>query len=105
MPPVGAHLSEEWAEVEYGLQEGFVSTIEGDELVVHGECPRCHAQTAWNFRTGQMDEVSKAIADSVAAQETTILCACGYTHKNRPADANENGCGAYWPIKIPEVGQ
>lgn len=107
MPRSRAHELEKWAEVEYGVLPGFESTIEGDELVVNGECPRCYGQTTWRFRMGQMGAVdSKAVSDLAAeSQPTTIVCACGYPHEDRPDDAHESGCGAFWRVLIPTLQQ
>jgi hypothetical protein len=94
-----------WAEVEYGASEahGFTVEIEGESLVARGECPRCRGRTAWSFRTGMMGGVSsdmKAMTALSARDLATIVCACGYVHKDRPEDADESGCGAFCPVNL-----
>ena len=89
-----------WAEVEFETpQPNFEQTVEGEAWVVRGKCPRCHGKTAWSFRRGQMGSMREEMMDKMASGDpATIICACGFPHDQRPDDAGESGCGAFWPV-------
>jgi hypothetical protein len=81
-----------WAAIEYGMQEGFAPVHTDDGIDVKGICPRCEAETRWTFPNVDVEEI----------KSVTVICACGYPHQDRPADAkNDNGCGAFWKIQAP----
>lgn len=91
-----SHQDVQWAEIEYGTQQGFTSERTDDGIVVKGMCPRCEAETRWPF--------PNVLEGIDAITSVTVVCACGYPHKDRPAAAdakNEQGCGAFWKIPTP----
>jgi hypothetical protein len=90
----------QWAEVECGPQV-FEVKVEGQDLLVRGDCPRCRGQTTWRFRKGQMGAVESETDPSLSTGgRATIVCACGSFHADRPPDANESGCGAFWAVDL-----
>lgn len=91
-----------YTEVGFGDQDGFAADRDEAEMVVSGQCPGCHGRTVFAIRKG-MPEGTKGLPEGVAPEEraVTIYCECGYPHANRPADAVDRGCGAYWKVRLP----
>ena len=87
----------EWAAVEYGLQQVFISEQTDDGIVVHGTCPQCKHETRYPY-PNVIDGIQEIKA-------VTMFCQCGHVHKvpdGAPADAkDEQGCGAFWTIPPP----
>lgn len=101
------HQAVAFWEREYTAQHATKFTTDEDGLVVRSVCPQCQGDTDWPIavvRPGASRSVA-ATADGEATPSlpdgSYVVCACGFPHDKRPADAGENGCGAYWPILDP----
>lgn len=108
-PGIEHHRAIEYALADMQLQDGFTIAATPDErsLVVTGLCPACggHTSTTWDYGIPQgYKGVLGRRSATPAARPTgvrTVYCDCGRTHANRPADAWDNGCGAYWQVPLP----
>ncbi|MFF7165749.1 hypothetical protein ACFZBP_31005 [Streptomyces sp. NPDC008086] len=93
---------------------GFVrlTAEDGEGLRVQGTCPRCHGDTASEYRYGVPGTGTKGLFSALRrtpvapTQDDThslILrevhfCECGHPHPDLPADAPFVGCGASWRV-------
>ncbi len=89
-----------WAEEDRGLQTGFTTERTSDTVIVRGACPRCGGETEWTFRTGDMGSLSAPAGQDARPQTATVICSCGSAHPDRPADSDEDGCGAFWKVRF-----
>jgi hypothetical protein len=99
------HEAVEFREQEYPAQRSTVAR-DGEDLLVGAVCPQCHAETEWPIRVARPGVAKRKAARKAAPdipENSYALCACGFTHEKRPADAGESGCGAYWPIEVTDA--
>lgn len=99
-----------YQEVEIESVSGFEVTRPNEEsVVVKGRCPRCGEVTTTTFFVqSPQGSSTKALGDRLLAHvrrpiehaEATVICDCGAAHPDRPDDAEDNGCGAYWTVKL-----
>jgi hypothetical protein len=108
-PGIEHHRPIEYAYSDLRFQAGFTVSAAPDAraIVVSGACPACggHTSTTWEYGSpqGYKGVFSRRAAPASAppAGSRTVYCDCGRTHANRPADAWDNGCGAYWQVALP----
>lgn len=69
-------------------------------VLLSGTCPRCGDPMQFPVVTEIFQSVGSDAARSAppATEETPVLCTCVATHSDRPA--GEEGCGAYWNIRL-----
>ncbi len=106
---VSDHLNEPYGEVEMGFQEGFARGEPDPHggVPYEGACPRCAASMRFTVARGLpggADMVAgplgrRSVETAARPATITVYCTCGFPHERRPADADENGCGAYWTVK------
>jgi hypothetical protein len=102
------HRDEVFAEIPLGVQKGFLAVASADDkLILKGRCPRCRGDMQFPIAKGVpygsgLDSVlgraEKIDVEVVPETVATVYCACGFPHKDRPADSTETGCGAYWDV-------
>jgi hypothetical protein len=66
-------------------------------VLLSGECPRCADPMDYPVVT-EVFRSSTGGAGGATSDETPVLCTCKVAHPHRPAD--EEGCGAYWNIRL-----
>ncbi|WP_424530873.1 hypothetical protein ACOZ38_13725 [Sphaerisporangium viridialbum] len=126
-PDVGRTRIERHRQVKYRLidhglrREGFTVSPadDGRRIDVVGLCPGCggHISFSWEYglpgykgifsRRGERAETERT-PDKSAGNGTsgpvlarTVCCDCGHVHAERPADSWDQGCGAYWQVRLP----
>ncbi len=62
-----------------------------------GRCPRCDDPMDYPIVT-EVFQSSTGGGHGAGTDETPLLCTCKVPHPKRPAD--EEGCGAYWNIRL-----
>ncbi|MET7611004.1 hypothetical protein ABZX97_07830 [Streptomyces seoulensis] len=79
---------------------------------IEGTCPRCHGNTASEYRFGTPGTGTKGLADllrgvrpsreeeveSGALLREVHFCECGHPHPELPVNAPFIGCGASWQV-------
>lgn len=82
-----------------GYAQAFVDTCTVTKirrgLSLRGTCPRCKHPMKFEVVTEIPLNGTSGRTDEVRA----MLCTCKPDHVGRPA--NDEGCGAYWNIKLP----
>lgn len=99
-----------YQEIEMVNVTGFTVARPSDEsVVVEGVCPRCKSHTTTTFFVqSPQGSSTKALGERLlrhlrgaeSTDEATVICDCGTVHPSRPEDAEDNGCGAYWTVKL-----
>jgi hypothetical protein len=95
--------SARFREVDMGEGQNYTVHRDGRDLVIMGACPRCKEATEFRIKDGiAIGGSGKGLGkgkrpDSPTA---TVYCTCGYTHEGRPDSSDENGCGAFWKVRI-----
>jgi hypothetical protein len=69
-------------------------------VLLRGTCPRCDDPMEFPVVTEAYQSVSAGNLGPAPAgtEETPLLCTCKSDHPNRPSD--EEGCGAYWNLRL-----
>lgn len=81
--------------------ETCTSTSTRRGLLLRGMCPRCGDTMDFQVVTKIFQSGSGGDPGAAATKETPLLCTCEVTHPNRPA--GEEGCGAYWNIRLSRL--
>lgn len=85
----------------------FVLDAAGSDLaVLRGACPRCgdfmtFPVFTWLYKAARPKGQGTSYAKQVAGQDgqfEPMICTCEEEHPGRPA--KEEGCGAYWKLRI-----
>lgn len=109
-PPIENHRTVEYRLADHRVQDsGFTITPseDGRAITVSGACPGCGGQTTiiWEYGLGHgykgIFSRKQEEAPQPPAGERTVACDCGHQHANRPAETFDQGCGAYWQVKLP----
>jgi hypothetical protein len=66
-------------------------------LLLSGRCPRCNDPMDYPIVT-EVFQSSTGGRQSATTDDTPLLCTCKVPHPKRPAD--DEGCGAYWNIRL-----
>ncbi|MFF0118376.1 hypothetical protein ACFYP0_07760 [Micromonospora arida] len=104
--PIPAHRDVCYAEQAYGLLPGFEVLVDDNGIGVSGTCPACQGRTSSDHEVGSPQGYkgvfprSRNVVPVLPPGSFTVICACGYPHAERPAEAGESGCGAYWKVKV-----
>ncbi|MFG2091900.1 hypothetical protein [Spirillospora sp. NPDC048824] len=105
MPDIDNHQDRAYAETSFPMQHGFTVTEAADGLKVTGVCPACGGRTSMTFDYGPPDGVKGLFRNRAAAppppRAVNVYCDCGHMHADRPEDAFDRGCGAFWKIEMP----
>lgn len=104
MPDIDHHRELHYVETEFDPQTGFTVTASPDGLEVSGTCPGCGGWTAMTLEHGSPEGTKGLFGDKKAgtpSRTATIYCECGHVHADRPADAIDKGCGAFWSVELP----
>src|SRR4051812_41352772 len=67
-------------------------------VLLSGKCPRCEDPMDFPIVTEIYKSATGGNPGAVGTEDTPLLCTCKSKHPNRPAD--EEGCGAYWNIRL-----
>lgn len=100
------HRSTDFAEIDYPLQDGFsvITSADGRRIEVTGVCPGCGGNTTTAFEYGVAGYKGfpgrRKPDPSRPSGPRTVYCECGHWHPNRPAEATDNGCGAFWSVVL-----
>ncbi len=110
----------DYLEVDLGAPSGFIPNRTSASITVEGMCPRCAGLTRIVFRVASPDRkpATKTLferlrrgrrqghglqpsgSDDGSSEEATVFCECGAVHPKRPVGATDNGCGAYWTVRL-----
>lgn len=113
LDPMDHHRDIPYAETGYQRQPDFNAEPASDGLgfEVTGICPACGGHTSMLFERGSPQGhkggwFRRAATPSpgpepATVREVTVYCECGHIHENRPAEAIDNGCGAFWQVEPP----
>lgn len=98
-----------YAETEFQTQKDFAvsAAADGRGVDVSGLCPACGGRTTMTFERGSPNG-SKGLfgrrsdppSPTAPAREVTVYCECGHLHADRPAEATDHGCGAFWSVEL-----
>jgi hypothetical protein len=101
------HWKVDYAEIETdatGPGSEFTVTWDPDRdtATITGHCPECRGRTSTKFSTGIPDTVKIRGRKAVPTlpSPVTLYCECGNPHNDRPADAQDRGCGRYWLLHV-----
>lgn len=99
------HRSTEYRIFDHGLQhDGFTITVTGERVRFTGVCPGCGGRTSFTWDHGLPGHKSGSAPDrespDLGDHPRTLFCECGFTHAERPPDAWDRGCGAFWQVKL-----
>ncbi|MFF5480625.1 hypothetical protein ACFY5C_25250 [Streptomyces sp. NPDC012935] len=114
-PPCRSHdFSAGYAETYLGVTTAVFArraAADRQSVLVEGVCPRCHGDTATEYRhgvpgtgtKGVLDRLRQARRPSPQDEDAVLLaevhfCECGHPHPDLPADAPWVGCGASWRV-------
>ncbi|MDW5322523.1 hypothetical protein [Plantactinospora sp. KLBMP9567] len=109
-PRIEHHRPVEYRLADHRLQrDGFTvaPTADGRRIEVTGSCPGCggHTTVLWEYGipSGHKGFLGRSGARSIdrPVGARTVYCDCGHVHANRPAEAWDQGCGAYWQVELP----
>jgi hypothetical protein len=108
-PGIDHHRELGYVEAEFQLQTGFTvtETAEARGLEISGICPGCGGRTTMALERGSPQGFKgifrRRNVDGPPAppRTVTIYCECGHMHTDRPAEAIDNGCGAFWSVELP----
>ncbi|MDG9718267.1 hypothetical protein [Streptomyces sp. DH24] len=102
-----------YTETDLGVATGVFTrrhAADGQSVLVEGVCPRCHGNTASEYRHGLPGTGTKGLDllrrnrrpapqdDDTALLREVHFCECGHPHPGLPADAPWVGCGAGWRV-------
>ncbi len=71
-------------------------------VLLVGTCPRCGDPMQFPVVTSTVKSTTGAGPAPPTAEDTPLLCTCRTDHPGRPD--GEEGCGAYWNVRIPRPG-
>jgi hypothetical protein len=103
-PSIDHHHDLDYVETEFSLQTTFTAAKSPEGIEVSGTCPGCGGWTTITLERGSPQGFKGLFRTrNVGAQPrvVTIFCVCGHMHAGRPADAVDNGCGAFWSVELP----
>ncbi|POM27618.1 hypothetical protein BTM25_20340 [Actinomadura rubteroloni] len=94
-----------YTETEFPAQQFSVAESERG-LTISGTCPACGGRTVTTLGRGSPEGAKGffrrgAVRTSAAPRTVTVYCECGHVHADRPADAIDAGCGAFWDVELP----
>ncbi|MFE0535539.1 hypothetical protein ACFW20_16100 [Streptomyces nigra] len=114
-PLAGHNFDAAYRETYVGVApDAFVrlGAEDNEGLRIQGTCPRCHGDTASEYRygvpgtgtkgllsllRGKPDVPSQDDAQALVLREVHF-CECGHPHPDLPVDAPFVGCGASWRL-------
>jgi hypothetical protein len=100
------HREVDYAEIETnattpGVTFSVTWAPDGQKATITGHCPECYGPTKTEFNTGIPDTRFRGPKKiPTLPSPVTLYCECGHTHKDRPADARDRGCGRYWLLYV-----
>ncbi|GAA2611668.1 hypothetical protein SMC26_10605 [Actinomadura fulvescens] len=103
MPDIDHHREIGYVETEFDVQTAFTVTARPDGLEISGNCPACGGRTRLTLERGSPEGTKGWFRPRRAAEPprtVTVFCVCGHMHADRPEDAADNGCGAFWSVEL-----
>ncbi|GAB3154262.1 hypothetical protein GCM10027290_48440 [Micromonospora sonneratiae] len=108
-PRIEHHRPIEYQLTDHRLQDtGFTvsPSSDGRRIEVAGNCPGCggHTTITWEYglpygHKGIFSRQNSAPTGKPTGART-VYCDCGHVHANRPPEAWDQGCGAYWQVEL-----
>jgi hypothetical protein len=104
---VPGHEALKFQEREYQVRDDDFAvrrSPDGRWYTITGACPQCKGPTVFRVAHGVLGPAKGWFGRSrvPAPLEGAVLvyCQCGFPHEERPAEASETGCGAFWDVPV-----
>ncbi|MGW5213054.1 MULTISPECIES: hypothetical protein [unclassified Streptomyces] len=78
-------------------REAQALPVDDETTVLSGSCPRCGCSFTYTYRP----RAFRGPRRGPRVREVPVMCTCTTEHEERPV--GEEGCGAYWNVRLEEL--